>query len=152
MPRNMNLNTMAMVGLALLTTLILAQPVQADRAHIASVKIKNEQTGNRLSGRSTSKFVGSVFVRGNERVDVLWSPPSRGLKGGTTLLLEYRRQFGNKTSVMADKKTFSVTTPQESTFLIPPDDAGEDGPISAWRVRLVKDGKTLAEKASPTWR
>lgn len=127
----------------------------ASGATIGRVELHNEVTGAAngypdLQRKSIGKFFGSELVSGQERFDVFWQPPVGGLKEGAAMILEYRRQYGEEVHGKTTKFTIPITISRKTSF-IADDEAVTDGPISMWRVRLVRQGRLLAEMNSGTW-
>ena len=148
--RTLSYGCILAVGIGLL-------PSRATGAEIQSVKVRLSNTPSAvdrtMSGTRSAQFADDATMSGGETVEVYWTPGRGSVKAGSSVTLEYRRAYSdelynevrpiNATTGVSRKTLFNVETADSAQF---------DGPILMWRVRLVQEGKVLAEKTSANWR
>jgi hypothetical protein len=132
-------------------------PARVMSAEIQRVEVRVSETpsavdpnmrGTRLAGPASD-----VMVSGGETVEVYWTPGRGRIEAGSGVTLEYRRAYGDALHTEARPVNADTGVARKTVFLIEPTDSElSDGPILMWRVRLVHEGKVLAEKTSANWR
>ena len=97
------------------------------------------------------KFFDDDARRG-ETYSVCWAAPSAGLAPGVTVLFEYLLQTTPEIRALHVQYDFKTTGSRKVVFTIPEMDFREGGSVKAWRVRIVRAGRLLAEQSSPDWK
>ena len=106
---------------------------------------------NSPQGRYLPKFFDQV--KGvEETVLVSWSAPAGGLKTGGKLTLDYVTSGTGRKDKMVKDISSSAAGNQTATFTIPRVSGDSSKRLEAWRVRVVVDGRVLAEKKSTSWK
>ena len=117
---------------------IVEEKTQSDSINFERLR----RTWGAVDSLEVSKRHGSYFTffwRNSKTSDV-------------TLRLEYR-QAGLGNYMMAQERFFTATRgSHRSTFQVIGDDFLENGPVSAWRVLLIVDGRIVALRQSYMWR
>lgn len=86
-----------------------------------------------------------------ETFRVEWQPVGRALEAGVVLRFEYRQERVRKMQQLTIRYPFAIGQRRTATFEIAPAAAQSGGAVTAWRVRVERDGRVLAEQRSPTW-
>lgn len=101
---------------------------------------------NSLSGRNMTKFLDQI-ERIQEVIRVTWEVPRGGSKSQTDVQLEYFTASSPDAQALRERHDETTTGRHETKFRVP-----LGSPVTAWRVRLVQDGRILDEKSSGTWK
>jgi hypothetical protein len=95
----------------------------------------------------------------DERIDVdghvfhiHWEPGEGGAPPGTVVLFEYRQLDPDVIKKLEVEYNFLVTERRRATFKITGEAFRQGGLVTAWRVRILEDGKVQAEDQSKSWR
>ena len=91
-------------------------------------------------------------ARCGESYSVMWIAPSPGLAPGVAVLFEYILQATPERQALHVQYDFKTLGPRKIVFTIPEKAYREGGNVKAWRVRIVRAGRLLAEQSSPDWK
>lgn len=140
----------------LLLLLLLATAAQADSLVTITKVVKEPPLNpNKEMPQSVTrlpKFFDEDARRG-ETYAIYWTAPSGGgLPPGVTVLFEYVLAAAPDVHALHIQYDFKTEGPRKVVFTIPEKDYREGGNVKAWRVRVVRAGKLLAEQTSPNWK
>lgn len=149
------MNKILSVGLGLL--MLLATATAQEGSLVTITKVVKEPTVDRnkelpQGGAKLPKFFDDDARRG-ETYAIFWSAPGGGgLPPGVTVLFEYVLENAPEVHALHVQYDFKTEGPRKAVFTIPEKDYREGGNVKAWRVRVVRAGKLLAQQTSPNWK
>ena len=137
---------------------VLAQAAaKVSGASITKVESRSNSTGgvakgvNSPQGRYLPKFFDTL--QGSERsIRVEWEAPAGGLGANGKLSLDYLEAGTGRKVRQVHSISASASGPQVTTFSIQRVGSGQLKPVDSWRVRLIVDGRVIAEKQSTSWK
>lgn len=111
-----------------------------------------QEFGRGVQFRRLPLFMDEVEIEGEQVFQVYWQPPERGLPHGAVVVFEYRHPRLRKISSMSIEYDKEVRQDQIARFIVPRNDVGRWGRVTAWRVRILLNQRMLAQQTSDTWR
>jgi len=87
-----------------------------------------------------------------ETFEVYWSASAPGLAPGATVIFEYVPQTAPGVHALHIQYDFKTVGGRKTVFTIPEKDFREGGNVKAWRVRVIRAGRLLAEQTSANWK
>lgn len=105
-----------------------------------------------LQPRQMPKFMNEAPAIGPYVVDVHWIAPARNTSPDLSVLLEFRQQYTDRIQRKTVNYDQPLTGEQMTRFMVTGAELDRYGPVTAWRVRLVRARRLLAEQASDMWR
>jgi hypothetical protein len=87
-----------------------------------------------------------------ETYAVYWMAPVRGLPPGSAVFFEYVLQNAPGVRALLIQYGFRTEGLRKAVFIIPEKDYRAGGSVKAWRVRVIRAGRLLAEQTSPNWK
>ena len=97
------------------------------------------------------KFLSTDAPVDGDAYRVTWEPLSRALPVGVQVTFEYTQQRASGVKSLMLQYPFAVRERRTATFRIADRAYQLGGPVADWRVRVVRDGRVLAEKTSAYW-
>ncbi|MBU1909621.1 MAG: hypothetical protein KJ726_06220, partial [Verrucomicrobia bacterium] len=88
---------------------------------------------------------------GTEWFYVYWAPGRDGSLPGTVVTFEFRQAFRPLIRTLFIQYPFKVKGERCATFEIAESTIRRGGRVTAWRVRIVRGGRRLAERTSESW-
>lgn len=105
--------------------------------------------GSGLFGAQLPKFADASGNGGLEIFEVVWRTPPAGMAAGTLVTFEYLQPGASQVKFLFIKHAFPVQGNQAARFEVA---RRGMGPVTAWRARVVRGGRLLAERRSESWR
>ena len=127
-------------------------PYRIDRVETRLEGSAERPLARRLQPRQMPKFMDEAPMLGPYVVDVHWIAPLRNPLAGVTVVLEYRQQYTDQVRRKNVEFQQELTGEQMTRFMVTGDELNRHGPVTAWRVRLVRARRLLAEQVSDMWR
>lgn len=158
-PRDLHMqNHCRLLTLSAAAVLMLAAPVYAQRAaRILRVEERRPPMGEAAASPSFNALHLDKFS--DERIDadghlffVHWQPPEGGSPAGTVVRFEYRQEDPKVVKKLEVAYPIRTNERRRATFKITGKALRQGGIVTAWRVRILEDGKVLAEDQSESWR
>jgi len=141
-------------GLGLMMLLAAATAQEASLTTITKVVREPSLERNKELPQGTAKLPKFFDddVRRGETYAVYWSAPADGLPAGVTVLLEYVLENAPDVYALHIQYDFKTAGPRKAVFTIPEKNYRDGGNVKAWRARIIRGGKLLAEQTSPNWK
>jgi len=96
------------------------------------------------------KFFESEFTELEEEYKVIWSP-GPGVEANTVVVqFDYMQRRIREPQSLEVKYPFAVKEQRTATFSVSKKAYRQGGEITAWRVRILQQGKVVAEQAWPS--
>lgn len=108
--------------------------------------------GTSLLTSRLPKFTGRPARPDKEVFHVYWTPSPEGLAAGTLVTFEYRQERDDRVRFLSIKYPFTVEGQRKAVFEIAGAALRVGGRVSAWRVRVVRGGRVLAQRSSGSWK
>ncbi|MBP7831272.1 MAG: hypothetical protein KA248_15290 [Kiritimatiellae bacterium] len=88
---------------------------------------------------------------GAERFRVYWHAGEDGSPPGTVVTFEFRQAYRPLIQTLFIQYPFKVKGERCATFEVAEPTVRRGGRVVAWRVRILRGGRRLAERTSDTW-
>jgi len=139
---------------------VLSQP-QAPQARILRIERQTVYNNAYNTGSENPSAAGDYMTKfigkggggaGSEVFAVYWNALGNGLDADAMVTFEFRQQFDDAVKFKHIKYSERLQGDVKSKFTVPENTIRIGGPVTAWRVRVVKSSHVLAEYATDNWR
>lgn len=103
-----------------------------------------------MPGRLGPSDVG-VGQGAGEEFRVYWAPGPAGSLPGTVVTFEFRQAFQSLIRTLFIQYPFAVKGERCALFEVAEPAIRQGGRVTAWRVRVSRGGRRLAERTSESW-
>ncbi len=108
--------------------------------------------GRGVQSRRLPLFMNELEVGEEHIFEVLWRPRAQGVPPGILVHFEYRHPLRRGISKMSIEYDTEVREDQIARFIVPREDVDRWGRVTAWRIRILRDDRLLAQQTSETWK
>lgn len=128
----------------------------AEQARILRVRQERQEAAPRREAAPVELRLEKFLIvqpqpASGETFRVEWQPVGRALETGVVLGFEYRQERVRNIQQLTIRYPFAIGQRRTATFEISPVAVQSGGPVTAWRVRVERGDRVLAEQRSPTW-